>query len=446
VTFFQKTVLPNGLRIVTERIPHVRSVSLGLWVAAGSRLERPAQAGIAHLIEHMLFKGTERRTARAIASAIDGRGGTLNAFTAKEHTCYYVRCLDQDLPVAVDLLHDMLRHSVLDPEELVKEQGVVCEEIRMYEDAPDDLVHDLFVGALWPGHPLGRPIAGTVESVQGFKRADLVDYMAEHYRDDRIVISASGNLEHDWLVEQIQALVTPGQGAPLRGETSCGAKTAGSSAVSPRPIEWGPPPGELQQSSLVVRPKEIEQVHLVLGAAGLSLGHEQSLALQLLHCVLGGGASSRLFQEIREKRGLAYSVYSYHSSFRDAGHSSVYAACSPAHVEEVLALIHAMLQEVGARGITEAELEEAKAQLKGQLMLGLESTSARMSRLGRNELSLGYVLSSDEVMARIDRVTTAEIAALAAQLFGGPSVLSVVGPVSANLETRPVVQEVLGLG
>jgi predicted Zn-dependent peptidase len=189
VTFFQKTVLPNGLRVITEKIPHVRSVSLGVWIAAGSRLERPDQAGISHLIEHMLFKGTEGRNAREISSAIDGRGGTLNAFTAKEHTCYYVRCLDEHLPIAVDLLDDMLRHSLLDPEELRKEKGVVCEEIKMYEDVPDDLVHDLFVSELWPDHPLGRPIAGTTDSVMGFGREDLLAYMADHYRDDQIVIS-----------------------------------------------------------------------------------------------------------------------------------------------------------------------------------------------------------------------------------------------------------------
>ncbi|HLO02955.1 MAG TPA: pitrilysin family protein [Symbiobacteriaceae bacterium] len=427
MTFFQKTVLPNGLRVITERIPHVRSVSLGVWVAAGSRLERPDQAGIAHLIEHMLFKGTTNRSAREISSAIDGRGGTLNAFTAKEHTCFYARCLDEHLPIAVDLLDDMLRHSLLDPTELGKEKGVVCEEIKMYEDVPDDLVHDLFVGELWPDHPLGRPIAGTMESVRSFERADLLGYMDEHYRDDQIVISASGNLEHDWLVERVQALTNGAQRPP-------------------RPIEWGPPPVRRQQSSLLLRRKEIEQVHLVLGAAGLAHGHEESLTLQLLSCVLGGGSSSRLFQEIREKRGLAYSVYSYQSSFRDAGNYGVYAACSPAQAEEVLALIHAMVGEVSQQGITEAELVEAKAQLKGQLMLGLESTSARMSRLGRNELSQGYVLSADEVMARIDAVTVQGARSLAAEIFSQPWILSVVGPVPADFESRAVVKEVLGVG
>lgn len=427
MTFFQKTVLPNGLRIITEKIPHVRSVSLGVWVAAGSRLERPDQAGIAHLIEHMLFKGTATRNAREISSAIDGRGGTLNAFTAKEHTCYYARCLDEHLPIAVDLLDDMLRYSLLDPEELAKEKGVVCEEIKMYEDVPDDLVHDLNVEALWLEHPLGRPIAGTIDSVGRFERPDLIAYMAERYRDDQIVVSASGNLEHDWLVERVQALAN----GPVR---------------PPKPIEWGPAPVRRRESSLVLRRKEIEQVHLVLGAEGLAHDHDQALTLQLLNCVIGGGASSRLFQEIRERRGLAYSVYSYSSSFRDTGHCGVYAACSSTQVEEVLAVIHAMVGEVRQQGITEEELSEAKAQLKGQLMLGLESTSARMSRLGRNELSLGYVLSTDEVIDRIDRVTVEGAQALAAEIYGQPWTLSVVGPVPKRFDSRPVVKEVLGLG
>lgn len=427
MTFFEKTVLPNGLRVITEKIPHVRSVSLGVWIAAGSRLERPDQAGISHLIEHMLFKGTERRNAREISSAIDGRGGTLNAFTAKEHTCYYARCLDEHLPIAVDLLDDMLRHSLLDPEELRKEKSVVCEEIKMYEDVPDDLVHDLFVSELWPDHPLGRPIAGTTESVTGFGRADLLAYMADHYRDDQIVISASGNLEHEWLVDRLVARAPSGHQAP-------------------RPIVWGEPPAPLRAPRLVVRRKEIEQVHLVLGGPGLPIGHDQTLALQLLHTILGGGASSRLFQEIREKRGLAYSVYSYHSAFRDAGNCGIYAACSPSQAPEVLRLIREIMGEAGATGITEAELEEAKAQLKGQLMLGLESTSARMTRLGRGELNLGHVLSADETIERIDRVTIEAVQKLAAELSTQTNVLSVVGPVEASFESCPVVQEVLGRG
>lgn len=443
MSFFEKSVLPNGLRVITERIPHVRSLSLGVWVAAGSRLERPEQAGVAHLIEHMLFKGTKRRTSREIASAIDGRGGTLNAFTAKEHTCYYARCLDEHLPVAVDLLDEMLRYSLFDPAELAREKGVVCEEIRMYEDVPDDLVHDLAVAALWPKHPLGRPITGTTNSVQSFERADLVAYMAEHYREDQIVISAAGNLEHDWLVERVQALAAADR-SPRRQLASSGAPAAWPPA--PRPIEWGAAPARPTGPQLAVRRKEIEQVHLVLGAPGLPHGAERTLTLQLLNSALGGGSSSRLFQEIREERGLAYSVYTYHSGFHDAGTCGVYAACSPAQLAEVLTLIYAQLCEVVTKGISERELDEAKAQLKGQLMLGLESTSARMSRLGRNELGLGYVLSLDEVMARIDQVSIADTCQLAAELFAQPWVLSVVGPVPPGFESLPIVKEVLGVG
>lgn len=429
MTLVQKSMLPSGLRVITERIPHVRSASLGVWVAAGSRLERPDQAGLAHLIEHMLFKGTATRTSRDIARAIDGRGGALNAFTAKEQTCYYARCLDSDLDVAVDLLDDMLRHSLFDPTELAKEKGVVCDEIRMYEDLPDDLAHDLSVGELWPEHPLGRPIAGTTRSVQSFGRPDLLGYMAEHYRDDQVVIAAAGNLEHEWLVERVERLAQGALPTPARGR-----------------IEWGPTPAKRTAPGFVLRRKEIEQVHLVLSTAGLAIGDPQALTLQLINCVLGGSSSSRLFQEIRERRGLAYSVYSFHSSFHDTGNCGVYAACSPAQAPEVLALVHELVGELCQSGITEVELEEAKAQLKGQLMLGLESTSARMSRLGRNELSLGYVLTPDEVIARIDRVTTQEAHRLAAEIYQQPGVLSVVGPVSPAFESHGVVKEVLGVG
>jgi predicted Zn-dependent peptidase len=424
VTFYQKTTLENGLRIITERIPHVRSVSVGVWVAAGSRLETPEQAGISHLIEHMLFKGTERRTAREISAVIDGRGGTLNAFTSKEHTCYYAKCLDEHQGLAIDLLGDMLRNSKIAPEELVKEQGVVCEEIKMYEDVPDDLVHDLFVAELWPDHPLGRPIAGTVDSVRRLTREDLLSYMQEHYRPDHIVIAASGNLEHDQVVEQVSEAIR-------------------FDGTAPRPIDWGIAPKPPQSSRLVIRRKEIEQVHLVLGVAGLPVGHDQTLALQLLNTVLGGGTSSRLFQEVREERGLAYTVYSYHSAFRDSGNCGVYAACSPGQLDQVLGLIQEILLQVGEEGVTEAELEEAKAQLKGQLMLGLESTSSRMTRLGRNELTLGEIPSPDDVIARIDRVTVDEVRKLAGQIYRQPGVLSVVGPVPSNFTYKPVTEEVL---
>lgn len=415
MTFYRKTTLPNGLRVITEEIPHVRSASVGVWVGAGSCFETPAEMGVSHLIEHMLFKGTERRSARQIAREIDGRGGTLNAFTAKEHTCYYAKVLDEHLPIALDVLADMLLHSRFDPAELGREKGVIIEEIRMYEDVPDDLVHDLFAATMWRGHSLGRPIVGTVETVQDLSRDAILAYMKRHYLSANIVIAAAGHVDHDQVVEWVHSafgeLRDPGGGAL-----------------------WPPAPAEVERPVAVVRSKEIEQTHLVLGTRGLPQEDDQIYALHLLNTILGGSTSSRLFQEIREQRGLAYSVYSYHSSFRNAGNFAVYAGVSPKMVEPVLELVVNLLEEVGRDGVTAEELLEAKEQLKGQIMLGLESTSSRMTRLGRSELALGRVQSPDEIIGRIDAVSLEEVGNLAKRLFlQEPRILSAVGPVSGEL-------------
>jgi len=417
VTFYRKTTLQSGLRVITEAIEHVRSASIGVWVGTGSLFEQPAEMGVSHLIEHMLFKGTERRTALQIAREIEGRGGTLNAFTAKEHTCFYARVLDEHLPIALDVLADMLFHSRFDPEELEREKGVVCEEIKMYEDVPDDLVHDLFAGELWCGHALGRPIVGTAERVQGLSRTAILDYKARHYAPANMVVAAAGHLDHDQVVAWVQERF--------------GDEAAPAAAVPPAP----PPPPSIDRPRVVVRPKAIEQAHLVWGTAALPLPDPQIYALNLLNAVVGGGTSSRLFQEVREKRGLAYSVYSYYAAFQRAGSFGVYAGVSPAMLEPVLTLLTEMLAEVGRRGVTPEELLEAKEQLKGQLMLGMESTSSGMSRLGRGELSLGRVYSPDEVMGRIDEIALAEVNELANRLLlDERRVLAAVGPFDASLD------------
>lgn len=417
MSFYHKTVLPGGLRVVTEEIPHVRSVSVGVWVGAGSCWEDEVSQGVSHFIEHLLFKGTANRTARQIAQAIEGRGGNLNAFTSKEHTCYYAKVLDEHFPMATAVLADMLTRSLLDPAEIAKEKGVIVEEIKMYEDVPDDVVHDLFAHALWSGHPFGRPVVGTAATVQRLDRQEILDFMGAHYTPDNMVIAVAGNVSHDLVLETVNS-----EFAALAGARSTG-------------LQFPPAPAGPGQSVAMVRRKETEQMHLVLGMRGLHQDHEDLYALQLMNTVLGGGASSRLFQQIREERGLAYTVYSYPWTMRNSGAFGVYAGTSQANMDEVLGLVQDALQLVGREGVSAEELQEAKDQLKGQIMLSLESTSSRMSRLGRGELARGEVLSPDQIIERIDKVTLTQVRQVSEWLFlEPPRVLSVVGPVSKEID------------
>lgn len=410
MSFYQRHTLPSGLRVLVEEIPHVRSVSVGVWIGAGSRHETEAQAGISHLIEHMLFKGTERRTARDIAEEMDAVGGQLNAFTAKEHTCYYARVLDEHFDLALDLLADMLLHSRLDEVELEREQGVVIEEIKMYEDAPDELVHDLFTEAVWPSHPLGRTIVGTEETVRAQRRSDLIAYMERFYHPGNTVIAVAGNVRATEVVEKVARAFAAYTGA---GETGASLGASGP----PQPA-----------AGRLLRAKDTEQMHICLGAPGVAQEAPEMYPLLVLNTVLGGGPSSRLFQEIRETHGLAYSVYSYLSSYRDCGVWTVYAGTSVERCEDVIEMTLEQLRRLAEAGLPAAELQRAKDQMKGQMMLSLESTSNRMSRLGRSELTLGRVLSPEEVLAKIDAVTEQEAAAVAAKLFEQPLTLTAVGP------------------
>ncbi|HEX7057861.1 MAG TPA: pitrilysin family protein [Bacilli bacterium] len=407
----EKTVLSNGLRIVYEKIPGARSVSFGIWVKNGSRNETLKNNGISHFIEHMLFKGTPRRSAAEIAEIFDRLGGNVNAFTAKEYTCYYAKVLDEHLPIAVDVLADMFFHSEFAESEIEKEKNVIIEEISMYEDTPDDLVHDLAAKAAYGAHPLGFSILGSAENLHAFRPEDLFSYMRNTYTVDNTVISMAGNVDKETL-----QLMNRHFGDFMRRGTS-------EHTVSPE-----------YRGDYIAYAKKTEQNHLCLSLPGCSADDPLLYAMILLNNAVGGGMSSRLFQEIREKRGLAYSIYSYHSSFVDSGLFTIYAGTAPRQTEEVLKLVLAVMDEIRAHGLTEKELAQGKEQMKGSLILGLESASSRMNRLGKNELLLGEHMTLDELITKIQGVTMDDIRQLIDRLFADPYSASIVGETGAAAE------------
>ncbi|MFC7550218.1 M16 family metallopeptidase [Plantactinospora sp. GCM10030261] len=410
----RRTVLPSGLRVITEAIPAMRSVSFGIWVSVGSRDETGRQAGVSHFLEHLLFKGTSKRTALDISADIEAVGGETNAFTTKEYTCYYARVLDDDLPLAIDVMCDLVADSQLDPADVETERGVILEEIAMHDDEPGDEVHDLFARAIYGDHPLGRLISGTEETISPMSRRQILNFYRSRYTAPAIVIAAAGNLEHAAVVKRIRQAL---RGTPLD-----------TAAAQPTPPRSATSAVRTQVAATVVERKDTEQAHLVLGCAGIDRLDERRFALSVLNNVLGGGMSSRLFQEVRERRGLAYSVYSYASQYADSGLFGVYAGCAPGKVDEVLSLIRAELAAVAERGVSEAELSRGKGMAKGSYVLGLEDTGSRMSRLAKGELLYGDLLSVDELLAQVDAVTAEEVNRLAAELLTRPMSLAVVGP------------------
>jgi predicted Zn-dependent peptidase len=411
----RRTVLPGGLRVITEAMPTVRSVSFGVWVGVGSRDETPALAGSSHYLEHVLFKGTKRRDALEISAALDAVGGEMNAFTSKEYTCFYARVLDNDLPLAVDVISDMMTSSVVRSSDVDSERGVILEEISMHEDDPGDVVHDAFAAALFGDTPLGRPILGTVESINSLQRSAIHGYYRRRYRPENMVIAAAGNLDHAKVVR----LVAKAFGEMLNDDAQIDRQP------SP-PRVGGRPPIAHSGVSVVQRPTE--QAHLVLGVPALSRVDERRFALGVLNGALGGGMSSRLFQEVREKRGLAYSVYSYAAHHAETGMFGVYAGCQPAKAAEVLDICRVQLDLVARAGITAEELVRGKGQLAGALVLGLEDTGSRMSRLGKAELVYGELLTVDEVLARIDAVTLEQVRDVAESVLSAKQTLAVIGP------------------
>lgn len=394
---FERSEPLKGVRLVTERMPHVRSASVGLWVEVGSRDEPDELAGASHLLEHLLFKGTPTRSAREIAEALDAVGGELNAYSAKEHTCYYARALDVDLPMATEILCDMFRNALIRDADLEAERKVVLEEIAMANDVPEDRVQELFGATLWPDHPLGRPVIGTGETVGRMDRRSLLDFYRSRYRSGRLVVAAAGNVDHDALGRMIAETLDPDEGRFRRDPQD------------------DPP---LLRPRAVAERRSTEQAHLVWGTTGLPRTDPDRYALAVLNAAFGGGVSSRLFQEVRESRGLAYAIYSHFGSYVESGVFAVYAGTQESTASEVLGIVRDEAAEVAGGGISPEETERAKGQVKGGLVLSMDDPGGRMARLGKAELVHGEVLSVDELLDRVDAVTAEDVTRVARRLFG----------------------------
>ncbi|TAK69391.1 MAG: insulinase family protein [Actinomycetota bacterium] len=411
----RRTVLPGGLRVVTEQVPGVRSVTFGIWVGVGSRDETARQAGSAHYLEHLLFKGTSRRSALDISSALDAVGGEMNAFTAKEYTCFYARVLDADLPLAVDVVSDMITSALIDPVEVDNERGVILEEISMHDDDPADVVHDEFTAAVMgPASPLGRPILGTVDTITSITRSAINAFYRKHYRPANLVVSAAGSLDHATVVRLVR-----------KAFNAVSALDSDAAPARPRLAGRARP---RRRPAVHLLPRRTEQANLVLGVPGLVRTDDRRFALGVLNAALGGGMSSRLFQEVREKRGLAYSVYSFTSHYADDGIFGVYAGCQPRKIDEVLSLCREQLATVAASGIHEAELARGKGQLRGSLVLGLEDTGSRMSRIAKAELLYDDLPGVDDTLRRIDAVSLDDVRQVATDLLAAAPTLAVIGP------------------
>jgi predicted Zn-dependent peptidase len=410
-----RTVLPGGLRVVTEFLPAVRSVALGIWVGVGSRDEDEAHAGATHYLEHLLFKGTKRRTALELSSEMDAVGGEMNAFTAKEYTCYYARVLDADLPLAVDVLSDMVTSSLIAPKDVDAERNVVLEEIAMNEDDPTDTVHEAFTAKLFGDTPLGHPILGTTDSIKRITRDQIFEHYQARYTSEHLVVAAAGNLDHDTVVELVRQ--------------AFGDVLAPRATAEPAPARLaGDQRGSQAGVGTTLISRGIEQANLVLGCEALARTDDRRFALGVLNAAFGGGMSSRLFQEVREKRGLAYSVYSFAGQHADTGMWGIYVGCLPSKADEVLAICAEEITRVVEGGLTDAELARGKGQLRGSIVLGLEDPSSRMSRLGKSELVYPRLEPVEEVLASIDAVTHDDIRAVAVDILTRPKALAVVGP------------------
>ncbi|AEV68038.1 M16 family metallopeptidase [Acetivibrio clariflavus] len=409
-----RITLENGVRIICEKIPHVRSVSVGIWVGAGSRNEKKEINGISHFIEHMLFKGTKKRSAKEIAESIDSIGGQINAFTGKECTCYYTKTLDTHIDIAIDVLADMFFNSVFSAKDIDIERKVVLEEISMYEDSPEDLVHDYLSETVWENDAIGMPILGTYESLHNIERDTIVKYISEHYLPENTVIAVAGNFDDNVLIDIVK-------------------KNFGSWYSDRKPVK------QFEKAEFKVnnkiKQKDIEQVHICLGFEGIEHGNDDLYSLLALNNVFGGGMSSRLFQKIREERGLVYSIYSYPSSYCNAGLFTIYAGMNPEHKDTFFKLVMEEIEILIKHGISEEELAKSKEQLKGSYILGLESTSSRMNSLGKSELMLGKVYTPEEVLKKIDAVNNEKVREIIEKVFQMNKMsIAVVGNINQNID------------
>jgi predicted Zn-dependent peptidase len=415
---YRKSVLSNGIRVVTERMPHVRSVAVGIWVDTGSRNEPPGRGGISHLIEHLVFKGTASRTAEEIARTMDSVGGQMDAFTAKEHTCFYVQVLDEHLPLAVSLLTDILLNPLFAADELEREKSVVLQEIKMVEDTPDDLIHDLYAARAWAGHPLALPILGQREDVVAYDSATVRQHFTEEYVPQRVTIAVAGNVTHEQVVELFASRFDG-------FDRAAGRRTEQRPALHP---------------GIEIVTKTLEQVHLVVGFPGLTHTASERYALYLLNDIIGGSMSSRLFQEVRERQGLVYSIYSGTQAYKDTGVVYIYAATDAPNFSKMLKAVLKEIRDLKKTGVTGEELARSKEHLKGSLMLSLESTSSRMNRLAKHEMQFESFLTMDAMLAAIDNVRIEELQALISDLLDEEQLILVtLGP----LDRRNLPRELL---
>lgn len=408
-----KEILSNKVRLLTEEVPYLKSVSFGIWIKTGSKFESKKINGISHFLEHMFFKGTKKRNALQIAESIDSIGGQINAFTSREFTCYYAKVASEHFGIALDVLGDIFFNSTFPAVEIEKERQVILEEIKMYEDTPDDLIHDLFIQNTYKDHPLGRPIIGRAEVIKSLGREDITDYLHQHYIPDEVIISIAGDIKQKEVVSQIEDLFL---------------------ALKEKGREKDETPPKISPG-VTIYPKELEQVHFCLGTKGLSTKDEDRYALSCLNLALGGSMSSRLFQEIREKRGLCYAVYSYLNSFEPAGLLTVYAGTSKENFKEVVSLVLAEFSKLAEKGLSEKELRRVKDQLKGNLVLRLEGTESRMSHLAKMEICLGRLMELEEILGKIEDVRREDVQKVIEHIIADKYLsLSAIGPLKEEVK------------
>ena len=421
----RRTVLPSGLRIVTEEVPSVRSAAIGIWVNVGSRDETPAVAGASHFLEHLLFKGTSRRNALEISATIEAVGGEMNAFTSKEYTCFYARVIDTDLPLAIDVVSDLITSSIVSALDVDAERKVVLEEIAMRDDDPSDLVHDLYAETYYGDTQLGRPILGTVKSISDMTRSSVFNYYKKKYLPQDLVVAVAGNIKHKRVVAMVEEALSRDNFLNVKGSPQIRPNT---------PVKTKP------MHSVGLLTRKTEQAHMFYGMEGVARSDERRFAMGVLASALGGGMSSRLFQEIREKRGLAYSVYAYAQQFAGSGQIGFYAGCNPTKAIEVVEIIREVLADVAENGMSHEEIERAKGAVRGSLVLSQEDSGSRMSRIGKNEIVYGQVMGFDDILKAISRVNPTDVREIANEFLTKSPTLALVGPFKSEAKFEKVLK------